>query len=78
MASQAHQSTFCIESEPGKGCKAKIIFEDKDIADVDETFANMKKYTEEYEAGRELNFTRMEYGISKFCKWLIDFQGTIG
>lgn len=65
----------CIETELGR--KAKIIFEDKDIADVDETFANMKKYTEEYEAGRELNFTRMEYGISKFCKWLIDFQHNI-
>ena len=23
---QAHQGTFCIESEPGKGCKSKIIF----------------------------------------------------
>lgn len=34
---------------------------------------HMKKYAEEYEAGRELDFTRMEYGISKFCKWLIDF-----
>ena len=65
----------CIETELGR--KAKIIFEDKDIADVDETFANMKKYTEEYEAGRELNFTRMEYGISKFCKWLIDIQHNI-
>lgn len=30
----------CIETELGR--KAKIIFEDKDIADVDETFANMK------------------------------------
>lgn len=61
----------CIETELGH--KAKIIFEEKDIADVNETFANMKKYAEEYEAGRELDFTRMEYGISKFCKWLIDF-----
>lgn len=54
----------CIETELGH--KAKIIFEEKDIADVNETFANMKKYAEEYEAGRELDFTRMEYGISKY------------
>jgi len=45
----------CIETELGH--KAKIIFEEKDIADVNETFANMKKYAEEYEAGRELDFT---------------------
>lgn len=57
----------CIETELGH--KAKIIFEEKDIADVNETFANMKKYAEEYEAGRELDFTRMEYGISKF--WVV-------
>lgn len=65
----------CIEIELRR--KANIIFEDKDIADVKETFANMKKYAEEYEAGRDLNFTRMELGISKFCKWLIDFSETV-
>ena len=62
----------CIESELGR--KANIIFEDKDIADVNETFANMEKYIKEYELGKDLDFTRMESGISKFCKWLIDFQ----
>ena len=62
----------CIELELGR--KANIIFEDKDIADVNETFANMEKYIKEYELGKDLDFTRMESGISKFCKWLIDFQ----
>ena len=62
----------CIESELGR--KANIIFEDKDIADVNETFANMEKYIKEYELGKDLDFTRMESGISKFCKWLTDFQ----
>lgn len=60
-----------IESSLGK--KARITFADKDPADVKETFANMKKFFNEYDKNHSVQFETIENGIKKFCVWFCNF-----
>lgn len=61
-----------IESSLGK--KAKITYAPKDLADVNETFANMTKFYKDYGNTGEMSFQSLELGIQKFCCWFIDYM----
>ncbi len=55
--------------------KAKILYSNKDNADVEVTFANMNKFCNDFENSNSIQFTSLDNGIKKFCFWFRNYMG---